>query len=294
MQSQRRFLVTFAQLPFCQHECNVTLTLASLHIYPIKSLGGFALQEARATDRGFEHDRRWMLVDREGRFITQREAPAMACLHCAPSVSGFAVTDTRDSDRIELPWALADGESRRAQVWSDEVDVLHATMAMSAWFAERLGITCSLVFMPDAAHRPVDAKYASGITSLSDGFPYLIISQASLDDLNRRGVAWAHAHMATWAHVPMNRFRPNLVIAGGEAYQEDGWRQVSIGGVKFDLVKTCGRCVITTTDQQTGERGKEPLRTLASYRTVDSRVLFGMNAVCIAGDWARVGDLVTR
>lgn len=260
----------------------MSLTLASIHIHPIKSLGGFAVEEARTTDRGFAHDRRWMLVDAEGRFISQREVAPMACLHCAPSPNGFTVTDVRDGDRIELPWALDEGRPKRAQVWNDDVDVLHAPMAMSAWFAEKIGATCSLVFMPDAAHRPVDAKYASGSTSLSDGFPYLILSQSSLDDLNTR----------LESPVPMNRFRPNLVIAGGGPFQEDAWTSIAIGAGRFNLVKPCARCVITTTDQRTGERGKEPLRTLASYRLVNGKVMFGMNAMGLAGDVVRVGDLV--
>ncbi|MBK6341198.1 MAG: MOSC domain-containing protein [Flavobacteriales bacterium] len=260
----------------------MSLTLGSIHIYPIKSLGGFAVEEAHMTDRGFANDRRWMLVDAEDRFISQREVPAMACLHCAPSPNGFTVTDVRDGDRIKLPWTLDEGEGKRAQVWNDSVDVLHAPIPMSAWFAQKLGIACSLVFMPDAAHRPVDATYASGGTSLSDGFPYLILSQASLDELNSRLVS----------PLPMDRFRPNLMIAGGAPFQEDAWKSIAIGAARFNLVKPCARCVITTTDQRTGERGNEPLRTLAGYRHVNGKVMFGMNAMGLAGDVVRVGDLV--
>lgn len=259
----------------------MSLALASIHIYPIKSIGGFAVEEARLTDRGLEHDRRWMLVDADGRFITQRESAAMACLHGAPGDAGFAVTDSRDGDRLELPWALDSGEAQRAMIWNDAVDVLHAPDTLSAWFAEKLGIRCSLVYMPDSALRPVDAHYATGSTSLSDGFPYLIISEVSLDDLNKR----------LSEPVPMDRFRPNLVIAGGEAHQEDAWRSIRIGSARFELVKPCGRCVITTTDQRSGRRGAEPLRTLAGYRTVNGKVLFGMNAMG-HGRLVRVGDLV--
>ncbi|MCB9182831.1 MAG: MOSC domain-containing protein [Flavobacteriales bacterium] len=259
----------------------MTLSLASIHIYPIKSIGGFAAEEARLTDRGLEHDRRWMLVDAGGRFITQREVSAMACLHGAPNATGFTVTDTRNHDRIELPWTLDAGDAHRAMVWSDAVEVIHAPEAMSSWFAQRLDIRCSLVYMPDSAQRPVDAHYATGSTSLSDGFPYLIISEASLDDLNNR----------LSEPVPMDRFRPNLVIAGGVAHQEDTWRSIRIGSARFELVKPCGRCVITTTDQRSGERGAEPLRTLAGYRTAHGKVLFGMNAVG-HGRLVRVGDLV--
>jgi uncharacterized protein YcbX len=271
------------------------LSVASLHVYPIKSLGGFSVDAARLTDRGSEHDRRWMLVTGPDQFLTQREVPAMACLHCSPRTDGFRVTDIRDGSHIDLPWAIAAGEERSATVWDDPVHVLPAPLEISAWFAERLRLPCRLVFMPDSSHRPVDNRYAAGITSLSDGFPYLIISEASLDDLNARGTTWAHGHMTAWAHVPMDRFRPNIVIAGGMAYQEDGWNEITIGSARFSLVKPCSRCVITTTDQFTGQRGKEPLRTLATYRkrvTIDGslKVDFGMNAMGPAGGTIAVGD----
>lgn len=257
-------------------------TLASLHLYPIKSLGGFAVQEARITDRGFAHDRRWMLVDENGVFITQREVPTMACLHCAPRTDGFRVTDVRDGDTIDLPWSLSEGIELAARVWDDNVLALVAPIEHSLWFSHRLGITAVLVYMPDSSKRATNAAYATGLTSLSDGYPYLILSQASLDDLNARMPM----------SLPMDRFRPNIVIAGGEAFQEDGWKEVAIGTARFSLVKPCFRCPIPTTDQRTGQRGKEPLRTLATYRRVGNEVKFGMNAMAIAGDRVRVGDQV--
>ena len=257
-------------------------TLASLHIYPIKSLGGFSVSEARLTDRGLEHDRRWMLVDERGVFLSQREVATMACLHASPLPTGFRVADIRDGATLDLPWGISNGENIAARVWDDGVDALIGDVAWSAWFSERLGRSVQLVHMPAAAKRRTDVRYAEGLTSLSDGYPYLIISQASLDDLNVR----------LEDPVPMERFRPNLVIAGGDAFQEDGWKEISIGEVKFQLVKPCARCVITTTDQRTGERGKEPLRTLATYRRDGEKVLFGMNAVGDSIGMVREGDLV--
>lgn len=261
---------------------NGTLTVASLHIHPIKSFGGFSVREARITPRGFEHDRRWMLVDGRGQFLTQRELPLMALFHCAPSDKGYRVTDTRDAGTIDLPWAIDAGDVRRARIWGDEVEVIHAPIAVSAWFADRLAITCSLVHMPERSLRPINPAYATGITALNDGYPYLILSQASLDDLNAR----------LDAPLPMDRFRPSIVIAGGEAFQEDRWTEIGIGAARFRLVKPCSRCAITTTDQRTGVRGKEPLRTLATYRRVGHDVNFGMNAVVIRGEMVAVGDLV--
>ncbi len=267
----------------------MSLRVASLHIHPIKSLGGFSVQEARITDRGFEHDRRWMLVDANGRFISQREVAQLACLHCTPTGNGFQVTDIRSGRSIDLPWTLEDGSTGMATVWDDHVAVRYASETRSSWFSEQLGISCTLVYMPQDSSRAVDARYAEGITSLSDGYPYLIISQASLDDLNGR----------LERQIPMDRFRPNIVIAGGEPFQEDVWREVELGGARFALVKPCARCVITTTDQHTGERSAEPLRTLATYRrriTAEgvSKVDFGMNAMARGGDMVRVGDLVGR
>lgn len=260
----------------------MSLRLASLHIYPIKSLGGFVLEQARITDRGFEHDRRWMLVDAEGHFFTQREIPEMACLHCSPTHTGLRVTDVRDGDAIDLPWSIEQGERSTVQVWNDALSAIHAPVELSAWFSDKLEHTVSLVFMPDTSHRRIDTRYANGLTALNDGFPYLIVSQASLDDLNAR----------MEDPLPMERFRPNIVIAGGTAFQEDDWKEISIGSVRFALVKPCTRCAITTTDQRTGERGKEPLRTLASYRQRGNGVHFAMNAVALSGDMVRVGDLV--
>jgi len=258
-------------------------TLASIHLYPIKSLGGFAVNEARLTDRGLAHDRRLMLVDADGVFVSQRERPAMACLHTAPLPDGFRVTDTRDGSTLDLPWSMKSTGTRMAGVWSDRVRTEELDPAWSGWFAERLGAPLALVRMPDRTKRRTDGRYANALTSLSDGFPYLIAGQASLDDLNAR----------LEQPVGMDRFRPNLVIGGGTAFQEDGWRTVRIGEVRFDLVKPCARCVIITTDQRTGERGKEPLRTLATYRSRGNKVLFGMNAVGDADGTVRVGDAVT-
>ena len=257
--------------------------LASLHCYPIKSVGGFAMQEARLTDRGFEHDRRWMLVDAVGRFLTQRELPSMACLRTEPGPEGFTVIDRRDEEHLSLPWTLEDGPEPEVDIWGTRVRAREAPSGWSAWFSDRVGDAVRLVHMPDAAHRPIDERYAHGLTSLSDGFPYMILSQSSLDALNAR----------LEVPVPMERFRPNLVIGGGTPHQEDGWRELRIGSVRFSLVKPCARCVIITTDQGTGERGREPLRTLATYRTVDSKVHFGMNAVADVEGTVRVGDPVT-
>jgi len=265
----------------------MSLCVASLHVYPVKSLGGFAVNEAQLTDRGFAHDRRWMLVDADGRFISQREVAVMACLHTSPMEHGFRITDVRDGATINLPWTIADGKAMSTTVWDDRVEVIAGPQAASDQLSAQLGLVCTVVYMPDRSVRPTDPHYATAITSLSDGFPFLIISQASLNDLNGR--------MET--PIGMERFRPNIVVAGGPAFQEDEWRSIAIGGVTFHMVKPCARCVITTTDQSTGERNKEPLRTLVTYRKRISgssvKVDFGMNAVADPKGKIAVTDPIT-
>ncbi len=262
----------------------MSLTLASIHIYPIKSLGGFEVSEAELTDRGLEHDRRWMLVDEHGVFLSQREIAVMACLHTSPLLDGFKVADVRKGGHIMLPWILEEGETHRVSVWSDQLKALIANDDINEWFSEALAQRVLLAYMPDKTKRRTDGRYAEGLNSLSDGFPYLVVSQASLDDLN------AKLAIDGATSVPMDRFRPNLVIAGGDAFQEDEWTEIFIGEVPFALVKPCARCVIVTTDQKTGERGKEPLRTLATYRTKGKKVMFGVNAVALEGGSIRAGD----
>lgn len=268
----------------------MSLSLASIHLYPVKSLGGFEVHEARLTDRGLAHDRRWMLVDHEGRFVSQRELAALACLHTAPVDKGFRVCDTRSNDTFDLPWSLSAGAERSVTVWEDRMPAIEAPPGPSRWFSERLGRPLNLVYMPDNTVRAVDRSYAEGITSFSDGFPYLIISQASLNDLNSR--------LPKAERVPMDRFRPNLVIAGGSPFQEDRWQRITIEGIAFELVKPCSRCVITTTDQRTGARGKEPLRTLATFRSGlterrKGKVDFGMNAMAATEGRITKNALVT-
>lgn len=260
----------------------MSLTLASIHVYPIKSVGGFRLPVGQLTDRGLRYDRRWMLVDERGTFVSQRTLPAMACLHTAPLHRGFRVLDRRSEALISIPWKLTKGPVVRVTVWSDAMEAIEAPPTYSAWFSERLGRTLRLVHMPEASHRTIDPATGQGITSFSDSHPYLIISQASLDALNAR----------LEVPLPMDRFRPNLVIAGGEAFQEDGWQRIRIGTAGFDVVKACARCVITTTDQDTGQRGPEPLRALSLFRRRGNDVLFGMDAIADASGTVRAGDAV--
>jgi MOSC domain-containing protein len=261
----------------------VTLRLSGLNIYPIKSARGIALTESEVDEFGLRYDRRWMAVDRDGEFLSQRSHPRLALV--APGIgNGVLRVDAPGMPTLELPLEPSSAVSTRVSVWDDTCAASWVGEKAANWFSEFLAYDCSLVHMDRAVMRPADPAFApaGSRVSFADGFPFLLISEESLADLNRR--------MAQ--PLPMNRFRPNLVIAGGEPYQEDGWTRIAIGGIGLRVVKPCGRCLVTTTDQNTGERGKEPLRTLATYRKRDGEVMFGQNVLHEGMGWLRVGDAV--
>jgi uncharacterized protein YcbX len=267
---------------------NAGITLSQIFIYPIKSLGGIALNQALVQERGLQYDRRWMLVDKQGQFLTQRTFADMALLQVQLLPQGLQV---RHRGRPELPaflLPLAPHTSTRIRVtvWDDTCEALEVSAAAHEWFSQALSLDCRLVFMPDDSRRQVDPRFARAgdITSFSDGFPILLIGEASLADLNSR-LSQA---------VSINRFRPNLVFAGGLPYEEDQWDHFSIGGHPFQGVKPCARCLVTTIDQQTAHRGKEPLRTLATYRQQGHKILFGQNVLPLAaGRTLSIGDTIT-
>ncbi|KUG09660.1 MOSC domain-containing protein [Solirubrum puertoriconensis] len=265
-------------------DTSALLTLSDLYLYPVKSLGGFRVSEAAIEPRGLRHDRRWLLVDERGKFLTQRTLPKMALLHLEYAHNGFIV---RHIERPELKPLLVPFEAEHkgtqfVTVWDDMVFAFRGLREHDEWFSEALGLNCRMVHMPEAALRAPDGGDARGLVSFADAYPFLVIGQASLDDLNQRLAQ----------PVPMNRFRPNIVVRGAAAYAEDTWHNFSIGGNHFEGVRPCGRCVLTTTDQQTAERTPEPLRTLAQYRTVDNSVMFGLNTVGPEQGLLRVGDAI--
>lgn len=258
-----------------------TLTLETLCIYPIKSAGGFTTASWPVDDFGLRHDRRWMVVDRDGEGLTQREHPRLALAGTAIAGGRLRVT-APGRPPLDLPLEPAGPVTTTARVWGDACPSYWMGERAARWFSDLLGVPCGLVYMPDETRRPADAAYARpGVrVSYVDGFPFLLLSRASLADLNAR----------LPDPVPMNRFRPNLVITGGPAYVEDGLRTFRIGSVELEAVKPCDRCVLVTTDQLTAERGPEPLRTLASYRKADGKVLFGQNLVHRGPGRLTVGD----
>ena len=264
-----------------------TLVLQEIYLYPIKSLGGIAVQEAQVEERGFKYDRRWMLVDQSGEFLTQRQHPQLALLQVALSESQLEVFSKGDpSQRIAFDLDLASNQELLVSIWGDQVLARVVSAEVSRWFSDFLQMDLDLVVMPESSHRKMDPRYAvqGESVSFADGMPYVIIGQSSLDELNQR----------LEVPVSMDRFRPNLVFSGGEAYAEDQFKQLQIGEVEFQVVKPCARCVLITVNQQTGEKGKEPLATLATYRTVNNKIYFGQNAVALAPGIVRVGDPIQQ
>jgi uncharacterized protein YcbX len=261
-----------------------TARVTALNWYPVKSCRGAALQAAVVGARGIIGDRSFMLVDREARFLSQREHARMALVE--PRLVGDVLhLDAPGIEAVSIP-VLATGARREVSVWRDRCHAIDQGDTAAEWASEFLGTSCRLVRIADDMVRVVDREFAvSGEVQVgfADGYPFLLTSEASLEDLNRR--------MA--APLPMNRFRPNIVVAGVEPFAEDGWKRISIGEMTFEVVKPCARCVITTTDQVTAERAKEPLRTLATYRHVRGKgVMFGQNLIHDCTGVIRVGDPV--
>jgi len=248
------------------------LQVSQLFIYPIKSLGGIAKQQVEITSTGFKHDRRWMLVDEQNIFLTQRTYPQMALLQVGENEQGIFVFHKQNQlQSIVIPFATEYRKKTSVIVWDDVCDALEADEEINNWFSDMLQINCKLVYMPDDTKRAVDKRYAANdeITSFSDGYPILMIGQLSLDNLNEK-----------LAEVlPINRFRPNIVFTGGHAHIEDEMAAFEINGINFLGVKPSARCMITTVNQQTAEAGKEPLRTLAGYRMKNNKIYFGQNVL---------------
>ena len=264
-------------------------TLSGIHIYPVKALGGISLPEAQLTPRGLLHDRRFLVIDRDGEFITQREQPKMATVWTEID-QGQLVFSAADMDSVAVMIEPAEQPSRMVRVWSSHVPAHPVSAEADAWLSAYLGCDVQLVYMPDSSERRINPDHAPDgeLVSFADGYPLLIAAESSLADLNQRIVA--NGGRA----IPMNRFRPNLVIKDSEPFAEDQLGVIRIGDAVFRAVKRCTRCQVTTTDQASGEVvGPEPLRTLASYRDTANGVIFGMNLIPVNQAVVQIGDQVS-
>jgi hypothetical protein len=259
------------------------ISVTGIVIYPIKSTGGITLDEAAVTDRGFALDRRFVLLDDRGNFLSQRAHPRL-CLVTPALASDHLVLSAPGRAPLEVPLHPDPSAPRvQARVWGDDCEGVEVVGA-GAWFRDLVGGPCRLVFQPDDAERLVDLDYArrGELVSFADGFPFLLASEDSLAELNGR----------LDSPVPMDRFRPNIIVRGHEPYAEDEWKHLRIGGIAFEACKPCARCVMITVDQATGVPSPEPLRTLAGYRKQGKKVLFGQNLLAHGRGTVRRGDRV--
>jgi uncharacterized protein YcbX len=257
--------------------------LSQIHVYPVKSLGGFQVQEWLVDKNGLQYDRNWMLVDEQGQFLSQRRLPRMALIHTRIEANSLVLTAPGQADYY-LPLETAAGEDIPVQIWDDAYLAKSCASNADSWLSAFLGFPCRLVYHPPQQVRQVDQKYAlpDDQTAFSDGFPFLLLSEASLQALNT----------AMSLTMGMNRFRPNLVAADCASYAEDSWRQIEINQIRFRLPKPCSRCSVPTIDPVTALTGKEPLTTLSKLRKWDNKVYFGQNVLHDRLGVLQVGSLI--
>lgn len=243
--------------------------LTEINIYPVKSLSGYSVKNALVTDRGLQYDRRWMIIDEAGKFITQRSLHKMSLLRAEINDEEVELSNKISNDKISFKIDQKTDRSINAVIWDDIVNTIQVDEQIDEWLCDNLNTKCSLVYMPDSSRRMVDKKYSlnNDITSLSDAYPFLIIGEQSLNDLNAR----------LKQKISMDRFRTNFVFSGGNSFDEDKWRIIKIGEILFYPVKPCSRCTVPTIDPSTGETGNEPLTTLSLFRKADNKIYFGQN-----------------
>ena len=267
-----------------EREPILPIFVSALYFYPIKSCGGISLQVAEISQRGIRGDRAFMVVDLAGRFITQREQPRMALIRPIVREDGAITVTAPNMPEISI---VADDTGRQynVKIWSNTCIGVDQGDAIAAWFSTFLGMACRVVRMPEDYVRQVNPRYATkeqDQVAFSDGYPFLLVNEASLADLNARMPE----------PLPVNRFRPNIVVKSTLPYVEDMWRKICIGEVAFHIVKACERCPITTTDQATAVVDKEPLKTLATYRRAQKGVIFGQNLIHAHEGIIRLGDTI--
>jgi len=259
--------------------------VSEINIYPVKSLGGISLRESKLTTRGLQYDRRWMLVDDMNLFITQREFNQLCLFKMSFENNGFKITNEKHSSSISIPFGIESGTSENVVVWDSSCTAIHYSSEADKWISDILNYKCKLMYMPESSEREVNPDFAvkNDIVSFADGYPILIIGQSALDNYNN----------ISGNNFKMNRFRPNLIFTGGAPHEEDTWKKFILNDTDFYVVKQCGRCMITTIEQETGISDKEPLATLAKYRTVNNSIKFGMNLISGAlneNSCVKVGD----
>ena len=256
------------------------MKIVSTHIYPIKSLQGISLPSAKLLERGIEFDRRWMLVDENDLFVTQRTLSALALYSVGLLNDSLQVTSP-NGDIIYIPFKPT-GSKHLVSVWDDKVEAIEVSTQISNWFSSQLNKKVKLVYMPDNSTRLIDSNYASNNESVSfaDAYPLLIVNTASFENLN----------LKLKNKITIDRFRANIVVEGSTPFEEDEWHQAAMGSSKVEIVKKCARCVMVNIDPATATKETEVLSILSEYRKKDNKVFFGVNALVLKIGIFNVGD----
>lgn len=251
-------------------------------VYPVKSLGGICIESAKAFTEGFEHDRRWMLVNENGKFMSQRENAIMALFKTKLSHSGVEVN--YHNSTIEIPFEKNNEDVLKVSVWESKLKAPEVDKEISQWFSEHLKMNVRLVTMSDISSRYKRLFKAPFKTyvSFADGYPYLILGQKSLETLNEK----------LESPVDIDRFRANIIVSTHEAHEEDKWNEFDVGSTKMSVIKPCARCAVVTIDQSSAQKGKEPLKTLSTYRQKRNKIYFGANAILLKQGEIAVGDTI--
>jgi hypothetical protein len=257
------------------------MKIVSLHIYPIKALGGISLTSSKLLGRGLEFDRRWMLVDAKGTFVSQRKYAILSLFSVRISNAGLSVKSGVTGRAMDIPFVPEGGEIK-TKVWDDTVQAVEVSAKVSDWFSTELKADIRLVYMPDNSKRQVDQDYAlhNEIVSFADAYPILIANRASLNDLNTK------LHQ----RISMERFRANIIVDGTTAFEEDNWHHIELGTAKVEVVKKCSRCGVVNIDPEVASSEPSVLKTLASYRKFGTKICFGASALIHKDGVVVVGD----
>jgi len=258
------------------------IKIKDIIIYPVKGLAGISLNECLALEKGLEHDRRFMLVEPDGKFISQREYPKLALFKT--KILGEHLEISYGNSELRIPLLKEETKLQVVTVWEHNVEAYRSDPSIDEWFSDHLGKSCLLVYMNEQNSRVKLLKKSPDTTQVSfaDGYPYLFLGTESMELLNQK----------MGLDYKIDRFRANIILETVESHIEDTLDHVSFSGTAFRMIKPCARCQVTTIDQNTGKRGKEPLKTLATYRKKDHKIYFGMNAVCLTEGKIRVGDVL--
>lgn len=264
------------------------ISISALYVYPVKSLAGIQLGQSQLSEFGLHNDRRWLIVDDNGLFMSQRTTPKMATIKTA--IENNQLSLSHDGEEILIPHVSSQNPNMEVTVWKDSLKAQLVSEKVDSWLTQILGETCHLVYMPKSAERQIDKDFAQDkqYVSFADAFPILLVSQASIDDLNKR----------LEKPVNINRFRPNIVVDGISAFAEDHWKDFTINKVEYHMAKPCSRCIMPSINQQTGKQDNvKLLSVLNKYRKFDKKIKFAVNilykdASKVNNQSIRVGDTI--